>query len=179
MRRISLAEDAVGGWMSGGHYDYAYRSLESLAGRLREDVRKYLTDGEEDGQEHRVMPLDVLAHMNFVADQLDKMAEAAHDIEWLMDQDYGYDTLRERCKSWALSEHLRQPGHGPCGHSDDWQRGFAQGISWACAEVIRQHDQGVIAKDVFVTSGVAPALCVEEDLVVLRREMPDLPKGVE
>ena len=93
--------------MSGGHYDYAYSRMSQLATDIRGDCEKYAGPSRDQWGEYSAMPADILAHMNWVADRIDELAEAAHDIEWLMSCDYGYDTLRERCKSWKLTEHLR------------------------------------------------------------------------
>jgi hypothetical protein len=95
--------------MSGGHYDYAYSHLMTLASDIQADCIKYAKSGKDgNGYEYEAMPPDIIAHMKWVSEQIELLAEAAHDIEWLMSDDYGYDTLRERCKSWHLTDHLRE-----------------------------------------------------------------------
>lgn len=83
--------------MSGGHYDYLYSRMNDLANAIRLDS----------GNPEREMPDDIRLHMDWLAEEIEKLAEAAHDVEWLMSDDYGYDTLREHCESWKLSQHLR------------------------------------------------------------------------
>jgi hypothetical protein len=95
--------------MSGGHYDYAYGRIQDLAAAIKSDCAKYEKAGaDRHGWEYEAMPSDILAHMAWVAEQLELLAQAAHDIEWLMSSDYGDDTLRERCDSWHLTDHLRK-----------------------------------------------------------------------
>jgi hypothetical protein len=83
--------------MSGGHYDYAYLQMSHLADAMLRDCEN----------PDREMPDDIRLHMDWLAKEIKKLAEAAEDIEWLMSDDYGYDTIRGHCKSWELSEHLR------------------------------------------------------------------------
>ena len=102
--------------MSGGHYDYAYSKMSALASEIRSDVVKYSVQRKlpyhnpwcEGSGIAEPMPGDILLHMAHIADQIERLAEAAHDIEWMMSYDYGYDTLRERCESWKLSEDARK-----------------------------------------------------------------------
>jgi hypothetical protein len=55
-----------------------------------------------------VLPPDIIVHMASVANQIEKLAEAARDIEWYMSGDYGDDTFREKCASWNLSACARR-----------------------------------------------------------------------
>lgn len=93
--------------MSGGHYDYAYSQMEQLAGHIKEDCDRWDKPWKDGWGEYDAMPADILAHMRWVAQQIETLADAAKDIEWLMSSDIGDDTLRERCESWKLSQHLR------------------------------------------------------------------------
>ena len=97
--------------MSGGHYEYAYGHMNRLVQAIREDIATRAEDKEDPwvkGEIIEAIPPDILTHMEFVADRLEELAMAAHDLEWVMSGDYGYDTLRERCESWKLSQKARE-----------------------------------------------------------------------
>ena len=83
--------------MSGGHYDYGYSKMLYLSEGIQDDAKNMDND----------LPDDIRAHMAYIAEQIKELSMAAHDIEWLMSYDYGFDTLRDRCESWQLSKHLR------------------------------------------------------------------------
>lgn len=93
--------------MSGGHYDYAFGYMNTLAQNIKSDCKRRSEPFEDYGYTVDPLPRDILDHMAFIAGEIEKLAMAAHDIEWLMSGDYGEDTLRERCESWNLSEHHR------------------------------------------------------------------------
>lgn len=59
--------------MSGGSYDYAYRSFEDLAERV---------EARAVGQPNEALRLAL-------ADHLRKLAKALHDLEWVDSCDYG------------------------------------------------------------------------------------------
>jgi alpha/beta superfamily hydrolase len=84
--------------MSGGHYDYAFGRISDLADAIRNDAVAHEANSS--------VSRDIVCHMRFVADELDRLAEAAHDIEWFESGDYSEETLRE-CDSWQLSKHDR------------------------------------------------------------------------
>ena len=94
--------------MSGGHYDYKFGHMNDLAVMIRSDcdTRETMT---QDGHGYLVEPIahDIIQHMRYIAEEIEKLSMAVHDIEWLLSGDYGEDTLRERCESWKLSGHLR------------------------------------------------------------------------
>ena len=97
--------------MSGGHYDYAYGQMNVLAQNILDDVEKYSVKHEDTWVKdywYDPIPEDIRQHMTFVALAIKELAEAAHDIEWMMSGDIGWDTLRERCESWKLSEEARE-----------------------------------------------------------------------
>lgn len=56
--------------------------------------------------------------------------------------------------------------------------GFAQGVVYACALVCQLHDEPGIAKDVLKESGVDVTKAAEYDVAFLRKEQPDLPRGM-
>lgn len=85
--------------MSGGHYDYGYRKLNDLAEQIRADALD--TESVD-------LPADIRIHMTFISNAIEDLANAAHDIEWMMSCDYGFDTLRDRCVSWRLSDAARR-----------------------------------------------------------------------
>lgn len=93
--------------MSGGHYDYAFCYMNTLAENIKSDCVRRSKPFDDYGYTVKPLPKDILAHMAFIACEIEKLAMAAHDIEWLMSGDYGDDTIRERCESWKLSGHLR------------------------------------------------------------------------
>ena len=87
--------------MSGGHYNYAYSRMNELASDIRDDVERLEKAGVDQwGDEYDALPEDIRLFMSRIADQLEKVAEAAHDIEWYMSCDYGDDTLRN-CASFG------------------------------------------------------------------------------
>ncbi len=97
--------------MSGGHYDYIDSQIAHLATEMREDCDRYTKGEPNEYGEIPSMPEDILAHMRYVAGQVESIAEAVHDIDYLISGDYGEDCLRKRCESWKLSEHLRTPAY--------------------------------------------------------------------
>lgn len=88
--------------MSGGHYNYQCHSLSNLLADIRADVAKYSQNHKDKyGIENEALPVDVLQAMKTVADKLEELGKAAHDIEWLMSGDYGEDTFRNCLSDWA------------------------------------------------------------------------------
>lgn len=69
--------------MSGGHYDYAYQRVETLASDIQHDA-----EGDRD------IPIDIAAHMVKVAEQLRSVAKNAKEIEWYMSGDHGSNSYR-------------------------------------------------------------------------------------
>ena len=94
--------------MSGGHYNYLYSQVSDLAERILADcVGREIESTDRYGFKVEALEPDILAHMKFIANELQVLADAARDIEWYMSGDYGEDTLRTRCDSWKLSEGFR------------------------------------------------------------------------
>ena len=97
--------------MSGGHYEYAYGYMNTLAQNILDDVVKYSQRTEDTWVKdywYEPIPQDIRDHMEHIANQIKELAMAAHDIEWMMSGDIGWDTLRDRCESWKLSEEARK-----------------------------------------------------------------------
>lgn len=69
--------------MSGGSYDYAYRHIEQLADDIECRTKTPRTDGFDQ------MPPDVVVLRLRFVEHLRKVAQAAHDIEWVDSGDYG------------------------------------------------------------------------------------------
>lgn len=84
--------------MSGGCYNYAYDKLHQLSEDIETD---YLNPGEYD------IPEDVLIHMRWLSETIEKLACAAKDLEWFMSGDDSAETLMEH-KSWKLSHKARR-----------------------------------------------------------------------
>ncbi len=60
--------------------------------------------------------------------------------------------------------------------------GFVQGVAWAAGVLVSLHDRPTIAKDILQQTGFplsAFSVAFEEDLALLRPEIPDLPHGRE
>jgi|LGVE01.1.fsa_nt_gb hypothetical protein len=61
------------------------------------------------------------------------------------------------------------------------QKSFIAGIVWAAARVVDLHDCPTIAKDIIKEAGYTgkemAAAAAEYDMQLLRKEMPDLPRG--
>ena len=94
--------------MSGGHYNYLYSQVSNLADNILADcVGREIESTDSYGFKVKALEPDILAHMKFIANELQVLADAARDIEWYMSGDYGEDTLRTRCNSWKLSEGFR------------------------------------------------------------------------
>jgi hypothetical protein len=74
--------------MSGGHYDYKYEILSSLAEEIEDDC----VSGE--------IPSDIKEFMLSVAKQLDSLSEKAREIEWYMSGDHGEDSMRKFISSF-------------------------------------------------------------------------------
>lgn len=105
--------------MSGGHYDYAYSRINQLATDIRADIiRRTEATSRLFDLTLEPLPKDILAHMQILAQYLDKAGEAARDIEWFLSGDYGEETLRS-CPSWKLSEETR--------NKDAAQRAYLEG----------------------------------------------------
>ena len=80
--------------MSGGHYNYQYSRVRSLADDILQDVDKYKEEPDT------LVPDDILDAMYRLARNLQALADAAHDIEWYMSGDYGDDTMRVCIDKW-------------------------------------------------------------------------------
>jgi hypothetical protein len=86
--------------MSGGHYGRVYVYMLSMASELEHDI-------EINSMGDYKMPEDIKVHLLKVARTLETLAEAARDVEYLMSDDHGYDTMRE-LNSWKLSTKERK-----------------------------------------------------------------------
>lgn len=61
-------------------------------------------------------------------------------------------------------------------------KGFNQGVIWACARINELHDQPIIANDVLKEANVSAEdfkQAAEYDLEFLREENPNIPQGQE
>lgn len=81
--------------MSGGHYDYSYGRIRDLADAIHGDINKCSTPRESgyDNEFIEPLPAECLDAMRFVAGLLEIASDAAHDVEWMMSDDTGPDTL--------------------------------------------------------------------------------------
>lgn len=57
--------------------------------------------------------------------------------------------------------------------------GFEQGVVYACARVVEMFDEPTVARCVLEESGVDVTKAAEYDVQFLRKESPELPKGIE
>lgn len=94
--------------MSGGHYNYAFHHMDDLSSEIAKDAQ-HRSESYDDGWGNikEPLPADIINHMMFISKEIAKLAQAAHDLEWMMSGDHDYDSLREQCESWQLSKHLR------------------------------------------------------------------------
>ena len=87
--------------MSGGHYNYDCYKLSHLSEDILADVKKYEVGGKDDyGFEYSAIPTDILLAMTEIANKLESLSKAAHDIEWYMSGDYSDDTMRACINKW-------------------------------------------------------------------------------
>ena len=92
--------------MSGGHYNYAYSTINDLKEHLKEDIEKHSVDIKDKYSEDicKAYPKEVLDVMKKCFDILNQACRAAHDVEWFMEGDYGDDTFLECSKKWDTKE---------------------------------------------------------------------------
>ena len=69
--------------MSGGHFDYAYSSVNEFSTRLREELAK--------GKEHFNLNDEVFSRLLLLVIQAEKLSTLMHAAEWLMSGDFGND----------------------------------------------------------------------------------------
>lgn len=79
--------------MSGGHYDHKQYDLENLAGRVEEDMRRY-DAGDL-----------ALARMQEIAEDLRRLSENVHHLDWWLSDDTGEDDFVDR--------YIPRSGRGP------------------------------------------------------------------
>ena len=90
--------------MSGGHYDYTWHRIETLADEIRNDLDKakqpenfengYSTNGyliEAIGPESPARP-----KVEKIMNDLYKLAKETKEVEWLLSGDTGVDSFMER-----------------------------------------------------------------------------------
>ena len=92
--------------MSGGHYDYSYQNINTLADRIDGDIERRAQPNIDsyDGSTIPAERPDILELMRRVAGTLRMASQMAHDVEWYMSGDYGDDTLLECADKWETPQ---------------------------------------------------------------------------
>lgn len=80
--------------MSGGHYDYKCYAIEEFATRLKQDLLK--NDWRENHPDN-VQEMESALMESYTIIQ--RAAELAHAVEWLMGDDYSGDTFLTEFKN--------------------------------------------------------------------------------
>lgn len=97
--------------MSGGHYDYTWFRIETLADEIRNDLDKAM-DPEEFERGASGFEYSINGHLienlgpnsearpivEKIMKDLYRIAKEAKEVEWLLSGDTGVETFLERCK---------------------------------------------------------------------------------
>ena len=77
--------------MSGGHYNYAYFKIQTLAEEILSDI-----ESTKDGEGWQVLSDEVKVAMRKLVTELEAVAKKAKSLEWFLSGDYGEeDFLKE------------------------------------------------------------------------------------